>query len=650
MTSVVTSPVEQWTATASGLWSVAANWSLGRAPKNGDDVEIAPSLPLVVTDDGAPLTLAALTLSGATLDLLGAGGSAQLTVAGAATLASATIEGSWPLTLDGASAIEGLTLGGAVHLFNRGTVTQSGGAVTLASAGAYIYNAVGATWIVPDTSGLTGPATGWGFYNLGTFQKTSGSGVALIKANFRSTGTLASQGGGDIEFDGAQTLLSGTYIGAGMVDYGPDGVATIGDVDVTASSCQTNWGTVDLVGTMTMNDGSTIMNASGARWNFDGDSSLVLAAGQAAGPDINGMGTIAKTHGTGTSHIGVVVTAEGLVNVETGTLSFEGATSTFSSTIAGAGTFEIGAGAATLQSGARVAAAGWTLAGGVTTLGESVNYAGAFTGDAGAGLALGGKTLTTSGATTLAGLTLGGTGVLHLTSATSVTGLTIGGADWVEASAKVTQGAGDSVTLGDASSTDAARLAIAAGGAWLLNGGGIGLGADPASQITIAASATNPGLLAMTGSGTSTVLPKVLNNAADAGATLGGLEVSSGTLDLKGEVLGTGADNIVGAGTLEFDDYVQSGQTVLFSGAGGTLSLQDLGDFHGAISGFDTVGSNDALLIGDGWSYVNATITTSAATLYFADGPLHKSITLQGDYVGGAFTPTPVNGQVQITY
>ncbi len=88
---------------------------------------------------------------------------------------------------------------------------------------------------------------------------------------------------------------------------------------------------------------------------------------------------------------------------------------------------------------------------------------------------------------------------------------------------------------------------------------------------------------------------------------LGGIEVAAGSLILAGPVVGTGADNIVGAATLEFDAVVRAGQTVDFSGAGGTLDLANLRGFHAGIAGFDTVGSNDALLIGGGWAFDGAT-------------------------------------------
>ena len=466
MSAIVSSPVDVWTAATSGAWSVAANWSLGRPPHSGENVVIDTTAPLTVTFDVANLSLGSLTLTGASLDLEGG----WLSASGAATLRNAKVTGVKPLVLAGASAIQGLTVGGGAILYNKGVVTQSGGTLAIgdsAASTAAVSNVAGATWIVSDTSGMTqGSATGWRFHNNGLFQKTSAGGIALIQANFISTGTIASATGGDIEFDGKWTSLSGTFIGAGMVDYGPDGVAFVGNVNVTAATCQTNWGIVNLVGTMTMYDGSTIMNAAGARWNFAGDSSIALAAGQAAGPDINGMGVIAKIKGTGTSHVGINVATEGVVSVQTGTLSFEGASSAFSSTINGAGTFQIAAGAAQIEQGAHLTVGHWTLAGGTTTLQENVGYFYAFTGQAGASLDLGGYSLTLVQSADFAGLAIDGAGVLQAPGGATISGLTVGGAARLNFTGAVTQSGGN-VVIGD-SPTSSAQIRNLAGGTWTI--------------------------------------------------------------------------------------------------------------------------------------------------------------------------------------
>ena len=632
-----------WTLGASGVWSVAANWSLGHAPNGGQSVDIEAAAPFTVTFDKANLGIFGLTLAGASLDLEGG----SLTASGAATLQNATITGVKPLVLAGASALQGLTVGGGAILYNKGLATQSGGALAIGDAAgstAFVRNLAGATWTVSDTSGMTqGSATGWRFFNNGLFQKTSGSGIALIQANFISTGTIASAAGGDIEFDGKWTSLSGTFIGSGMIDYGPDGVAIIGSVNVTGSTCQSNWGVVNLVGTMTMYDGSTIMNAAGARWNFAGDSSLVLAAGQADGPDINGLGTIAKTAGTGVSHVGIDATAEGAVYVLTGTLSFEGASTTFSSWIGGAGTLRIGAGAATIASGAGIAVANWTLAGGVTTLNENLSYSGWFTGEAGASLVLGGHQLYLWRYANLNGLSIGGAGALAALGGAQISGL-IGGTVALVEKGEADQ-TGD-VTLGDGTATNAARILLGDHAVWRTNGHNILLGADPASSISIqGGTATSSSLLSCTGN--SVVAPAIVNNGVNIGGSNDGIVVSNGVLELQGVVVGTGSDNISGAATLQFDRGVGAGQTVFFNGPNETLAVGRLDIFNAQIAGF---APNDTLSFSGGWSFAGANETTTATTLSFSRGAAHHDLTLQGDYTSGGFHAVSAGGVLNVNW
>ncbi len=633
---------DTWTGAASGDWSTAGNWSLNAAPTTGDDVVIDTASPLTVTFDVPALSIGSLQLVDDTLDLV----SGPLTVTGAATLTHATINGAWPIYTEGATAIDTAEIGGDDRWYNTGVVTQSGGPVTIGDSSgqtALINNEAGATWTITDASGmLQGTGAGSHFYNAGLFQKTSGSGFAMIKADFISVGTIASQGGGDIVFDGATSRLSGTYIGAGMVDYGPDGVATIGNVQVTQASCQSNFGVVRLVGVMTMYDGSTLQNAQGASWNFAGDSSLVLAAGQSDGPDIYGPGTIAKTAGTGTSVVSIDAETQGAIIVNTGTLEFDGAVATFSGPISGAGVFELDSAAAMIAQGASLSVADWTLAGGVTTLGQSLTYAGAFEAEGGATLALRGRSLALTQGADLAGLSTRGSGTLRLLAGGEVSGLRIGGATVVIDSGLVTQ-SGGTVTVGDTTATDAATLRIATGGTWdIADASGIRAGADPASGIVVASGA----LFEKTGGGTSVVASPITNNADNSPTALEGIEVSAGTLDLTGRVGGNGADNIVGAATLEFDGAVAAGQTVDFAGNGGTLELTNLAGFHGGIAGFDTAGSNDALLIGGGWAFDGATHTSASTTLNFARGGSEESVTLTGNYLDGNFLAENLGGGV----
>ena len=337
---------EAWTSGVSGDWSVAGNWGDDQLPIAHGDVTIDTATPLTVTFDVASLTLGEFTLVDDALDLQGGSLTANVSV----SLENATIEGVKPFVTAGAITAQGLTLGDSVVWTNVGGVQVSDDAVTIgdsATSAAQIRNL--GTWIITDASGLTqSSSSGWGFVNSGTIYKTSDTGLAWIHANFLSTGTVDSTAGGNIVLDG-RSNLSGTYIGGGMIDCGPDGTEVVGNVQVTQAACQTIFGTVDLTGVMTLYDGSTIANKG--HWNFYGDSSLLLGADQTAGPVIDGMGVIAKVKGTGVSTISVDVEAEGTVNVATGTLAFEGASSEFSGAIVGQGVFEIAGGDADLESG-----------------------------------------------------------------------------------------------------------------------------------------------------------------------------------------------------------------------------------------------------------------------------------------------------------
>jgi hypothetical protein len=115
---------------------------------------------------------------------------------------------------------------------------------------------------------------------------------------------------------------------------------------------------------------------------------------------------------------------------------------------------------------------------------------------------------------------------------------------------------------------------------------------------------------------------------------------------MSSAVVGTGADNIVGAATLEFDGVVRAGQTLDFSGAGGTLDLADLRGFHAHVDGFDTVGSNDAMLVSGAWAFDGGSTTSTSATLNFAKGASVESVTLTGNYLDGNFLAESLGGGV----
>ncbi len=629
----------------------------------------------MVTFDAPGYTLGALTLQSATGVLQGG----NLAVTSGVTLTAATVLGPYALIAGGASQATGLTLGGGAVLYNRGAMTQAAGAVeigTSKTSRARIVNLVGAQWNDADNSGVTqGTGAGGWFVNRGAFTASAGRGVALIDANFFSNGALGVAAGGTVDFNGPHAMLSGTIGGGGLVKYGAAVVATLGALTVTATS-QTNYGVVHQVGTMTLSGAQTI--TSYGAWNFDGDVSMLVGAGDSAAVKfLTSSGLIvAKTAGTGVSLVGASAAIGGDVNIASGTLEFAGATSVFTGSIYGAGTLEIAAGAAEFEgrfSPESISVAHLVLAGGTTSILGGVTVSGDFAAQTGSTLALsvplsggyvGNGVLHLAGTAELSGLNVTATAgssnpcQLVVETTATVSGLTIGGVAELFDRGVVTQTGGD-VILGDTLANDGAFLTIANGGVWnITDASGIGLGADPYSRFSIGYNngfSTTPGLLEKSGAGVSVISPVVNNNSSNVVTSVGvqyeGLEVTGGTLELQNGVGGTGTDNIVGAGTLAFDREVLAGQTVSFFGSGGTLEINNISNFHAAIVGFDIVGGGDTLLIGLNMQFTGATETATAATLNFAAGVHAFSLELKGDYRGGTFTAQPVAGfGVKVTY
>ncbi len=180
-----------------------------------------------------------------------------------------------------------------------------------------------------------------------------------------------------------------------------------------------------------------------------------------------------------------------------------------------------------------------------------------------------------------------------------MSGLTIGGTTTFSDGGELTE-SGGSVTLGD-SAGDVAKLTIASTGTWnIKDNSGIAPGTSPPSSAI-----ANNGLLKKTGGAlTSVITPKLTNDGVIPGELPHGILVSSGTLELKGAVTGTGTDTISGASTLEFGAGVSTAAThgdqdIGFTG-GGTLHLLAPTSFYGEISDF---GAGDTVELLGSWAF-----------------------------------------------
>jgi hypothetical protein len=119
------------------------------------------------------------------------------------------------------------------------------------------------------------------FINKGTLAQTSladaGSlGVSNIYVNVTDTGTLSVEGGSNLRFFGAHNSFSGTYVGAGMVDYWTGSINALGTINMTNGACTTVDGAiVNQNGVVTLSVNSTITNYG--TWNFTSNNGLALA-------------------------------------------------------------------------------------------------------------------------------------------------------------------------------------------------------------------------------------------------------------------------------------------------------------------------------------------------------------------------------------
>jgi hypothetical protein len=146
---------------------------------------------------------------------------------------------------------------------------------------------------------------------------------------------------------------------------------------------------------------------------------------------------------------------------------------------------------------------------------------------------------------------------------------------------------------------------------------------DNSRNYTTRLALTNDGIIEH-GTGTSVVSPNIRNE--------GTILVSSGKLELKGTVTGTGTDTISGSSKLQFDAGVSTKGTINhqdidLAGSGGTLALLEPTRFYGEISDF---GPSDTVKLEGSWAF--SALSQSAG---FTQLTLHRGLTTHAfDFVG----------------
>jgi hypothetical protein len=601
-----------------------------------------------------------------TLRTIGAGGELELLAGRNWTTAGAAITNNGVIQLDGGtltatasgvsltdaarSKLRGFGTVTATAFANSGAIEASGGALTLtgavsgtgslkidanatlvlaataATTNGATFNGAGATLTLDHVGNLSGAIGGFGLDDTlhlvgvtANGASINGSNELVVTDNGTTVDTLQLSGNNSGFYFLTQAVSSGTDVISLPIP------ATVADyLDVTSLYDQTTGG-------FAMSDTAANVTASLNSLDDSHINSVAISDNGVIGVDVaqltsdaTAIGELANANGA-PYQLAVRDTLPNMVS-DLSTLNGDPHISSLTAT----------SGAATLSSGATIAAPAFTLTGSSTllTLAEILTYSGNLSAGVGTTVSISsGESLTLTGTDAFSGATVSGAGALDAYGTTTVSGLTIGGTATFSDDGGLFSGGlteiGGSTTLGDAAG-DVAALAIAPSGTWdLLDNSGIARGKSASSAIT------NHGLLEKTGgTGTSVITPKATND--------GTVLVSSGTLELKGAVAGTGTDTISGSATLEFGAGVSSAKTlgdqdIDFIGAG-ALDLLKPASFYGKISDFR---AGDTVKLLGSWAFSAISHAGNVTTLTLAKGSTTHGFEFVGDYTRSEFNITP---------
>jgi hypothetical protein len=155
--------------------------------------------------------------------------------------------------------------------------------------------------------------------------------------------------------------------------------------------------------------------------------------------------------------------------------------------------------------------------------------------------------------------------------------------------------------------------------------------------------------------------------AADISATVqNNGDIASGAgIEFDNAVAGTGEDRITDVdlqGTLlsgvqgpgfTFDGAVGAGQSIVFTDADQTLTLNDVSAFEGEVRSFAATGSGDAIVVDtSAWMFTgfSENADNSAGTLNFANNGADIGVTLTGVYTASGFAGLVSGQTTTITY
>src|ERR1017187_8605147 len=264
--SVTHATTINWTNTAGGNWSVAANWSPNQVPGSSDNAVITTTGSYTVTLNTSPtvgsLTLGGvsgtqtLTTAGSTLTLNNASivnangflslsggslsGAGLLTVSGQLNWTNGSIAAGSTLTIatngvlmvagNGCSLYGVLTNAGTVQLMNGGNLTLPGSCHGSGALGELINLPGGLVDIRGDLSIGSGCGGGGSelLLNCGTVRKSVGTGTSTIGLPFNNLGLLDAQSG-TVSLSGSYNLTNGT------LNFGISSLASFGKISLSGS-------------------------------------------------------------------------------------------------------------------------------------------------------------------------------------------------------------------------------------------------------------------------------------------------------------------------------------------------------------------------------------------------------------------------------
>ena len=583
-----------YTASAGGTIVVANDLAIGGATAGALEVESGGTVTSVNGDVGTGAGGGAVTVDGAgsswslsgalTIGASGGGASPSMTISNAASVTTSTDETSRDVLYSGSLT---LTSGGKlteVELSARdGTVlTVESGAVlteTVSSPNPGYVGLFGNGQIVLDNATL---ASANEFTDIGA--KTAG---------ISGDGTMTVS-------DGASATSLATYIGHDGGDTG----------SLLLDGLGTNW---------TDKYGSGVdANNAGVNVGVSGTGSLAITAGATL---TNPLAYIKVAQFGGSA--GTVVVSDAGSSLDAGGLLRVGDRGNGTMTVEDGATVSVGQ----VQVGDYNGSAGRLD----IDSGASVSTSSASTIDVGPQAIQGGTIQVAAGSFEL-GVQAGSFGFVDVNDGTlTVEGdLTIGGSG----SGTLSVESGGVVSAGDATVGVAATLFLNPGGtlqaASLTVHGGIFMSGgvlDPPGQIAVDAGGDISGFGTVVGAIDDT----------------GRVTAAGGTLDVTGDVSGTGALTITSPGALQLDGTVTNAAGILFGGAGESLILGAAAKIETAISGL----YNDDTVALDGQTIVSAVYTAATGELALAGSTgAAVDLTLLGAHRQNDFTL--VDGELQV--